>query len=279
MRISLEVSDFLGSRWNRQRMPPSAKILVCCGYLITYWQCEASVEINWTSCSNFIVPCNRLNQSKSWVLNAFLSWDLHNWHINMHEMPWKWQNRMGKMVMCAEIKAVSRRTPELPLSPGRMVTLDRPRNRQGGSCRPLLTVYCRPHGSQVQLWPLAVFTGVHHSVFLSYTVKQSRRVIGLLGVLLTGFLAGDGTGMGCRNIANSVCRGKRGEEEGKWTDWIVCPMRENGSHVTLYHSCVPCKCVSSVPFLTFQLPFPRPLPLQPSEHCLQWLRPGNSLLF
>lgn len=73
-----------------------SKILVCCGYLITYWQCEASVEINWTSCSNFIMPCNRLNQSKSWVLNAFLSWDLHNWHINMHEVPWKCKTEWAK---------------------------------------------------------------------------------------------------------------------------------------------------------------------------------------
>lgn len=102
--------------------------------------------------------------------------------------PGSGKTEWAKMVMCAEIKAISRRTPELPLSPGRMVTLDGPRNRQGGSCRPLITVYCQPHRSQVQLWPLAVFTGVHHSVFLLYPVKQSRRVIGLLGVLLTASL-------------------------------------------------------------------------------------------
>lgn len=157
------------------------------------------------------MPCNRLNQPKSWVLNAFLSWDLHNWHINMHEIHWKWQNRMGKMVVHAEIKAISRRTPELPLSPGWVLTLDIPTNRQGGSWLPLITVYCQIHRSQAQLWLLAVFTWVHHSVFLLYTVKQSRRVIGLLGVLLTGLLAGDSTG--CRNIANDVCRGKVGRKK------------------------------------------------------------------
>lgn len=183
-----------------------SKILVCCCYLITYWQFKASVEINWTSCSNSIMPCNRLNQSKSWVLNAFLSWDLHNWHINM-------QNRMGKMVVRAEIKAISRRTPELPLSPGWVVTLDIPRNRQCGSWLPLITVYCQPHKSQAQLWPLAAFTWVYHSVFFLYTNR-------LLGILLTGLLAGDGTGRGCRTTANDVCRDKEGGR--RETNWLDC---------------------------------------------------------
>lgn len=127
--------------------------------------------------------------------------------------PGSGKTEWAKMVMCAEIKAISRRTPELPLSPGRMVTLDGPRNRQGGSCRPLITVYCQPHRSQVQLWPLAVFTGVHHSVFLLYPVKQSRSHW-TVGRTSDSFLAGDGTGMGCRNVANDACRGKVGRRKG-----------------------------------------------------------------
>lgn len=62
----------------------------------------------------------------------------------MHEVHWKGPNRMGKMVRHAEIKAISRRTPELALSPGWVVTLDIPRNRQGDSWLPLITVYCEP---------------------------------------------------------------------------------------------------------------------------------------
>lgn len=85
---------------------------MCYGYLITYWQFKASVEVNWTSGTNFIMPCNRLNQSKSWVLNAFLSWDLHNWHINMHEINWKWQKEVGKMFTSVQIKAFAKRAPE-----------------------------------------------------------------------------------------------------------------------------------------------------------------------
>lgn len=61
------------------------------------------------------MPCNRLNQSKSWVLNAFLSWDLHNWHINMHEINWKWQNGVTTMFTTVKIKAVAQRAV---LSPG-----------------------------------------------------------------------------------------------------------------------------------------------------------------
>lgn len=64
------------------------------------------------------MPCNRLNQSKSWVLNAFLSGDLHNWHINMHEINWKWQNRVGKMFTSVKMKAVAKGAPEHTLSPG-----------------------------------------------------------------------------------------------------------------------------------------------------------------
>lgn len=78
------------------------------------------------------------------MLNAFLSWDLHNWHINMHESHWTGRDRMGEMVRRAEMKAISRRTPELPLSPGWVVILDIPRNRQGDSWLPLITVYREP---------------------------------------------------------------------------------------------------------------------------------------
>lgn len=51
---------------------------------------------------------------------------------------------MGEMVRHAEMKAISRRTPELPLSPGWVVILDIPRNRQDDSWLPLITVYREP---------------------------------------------------------------------------------------------------------------------------------------
>lgn len=64
------------------------------------------------------MPCNRLNQSKSWVLNAFLSWDLHNWYINMPVINWKWQNGVGKMFTSVKLQALAQSTPENTQSPG-----------------------------------------------------------------------------------------------------------------------------------------------------------------
>lgn len=120
----------------------------------------------------------------------------------------------AKMVMCAEIKAISRRTPELPLSPGRMVTLDGPRNRQGGSCCPLITVLLP--ATQVSSTALA-FGCVHWGPPLSLpfvsckAIQESHWTVGRTS---DSFLAGDGRGMGCRNVANDACRGKVGRRKG-----------------------------------------------------------------
>lgn len=76
----------------------------------------------------------------------------------MHGIHGEGTNRMGKMVRRAEIKAISRRAPELPLSPGWVATLDIPRNRQGDSWLPLITVYREPPRFQAQFWPSARFT-------------------------------------------------------------------------------------------------------------------------
>lgn len=57
----------------------------------------------------------------------------------MHEINWKWQNKMAKMFMSTEMKAILRKAPEHPLSPEWVTTLDTPGNRQGGSWPPLIT--------------------------------------------------------------------------------------------------------------------------------------------
>lgn len=119
------------------------------------------------------MPCNRLNQPKSWVLNAFLSWDLHNWHINMHVINWKWQNGVGKMFMTVKLQALAPRAPENRQSVSWVVaTLVIPRLRQGSSWPSLVTasVLSVIHGlsSAVALagftWVLCLFFFIYNAI-------------------------------------------------------------------------------------------------------------------
>lgn len=156
------------------------------------------------------MPCNRLNQSKSWVLNAFLSWDLHNWHINMHVINWKWQDGVGKMFVSVKLQALAQRAPEHTVS-WVMATLDIPRIRQGSRWPSLVTdsvlsVIHRLSSSMA----FAGFTWMLYLFFLLY-IMQSHRVSRLMDGLLTGLLAGHDTGLRIPTTTNDVCKGR-----GEW---------------------------------------------------------------
>ena len=181
---------------------------MCYGYLITYWQFKASVEVNWTSCTNFITPCNRLNQCKSWVLNAFLSWDLHNWHINMHEVNWKWQKEVGKMFMSVQIRHLQGEHLSTA-SPGwwpHQTCLETDRAAAVSDA-----------GTHWSFWLVAGFTGVHYLFFLLY-IMQSRSICRPMDRLATALLAGHDTDLRIRTITNDVCRdwGLGGGNERHW---------------------------------------------------------------
>lgn len=175
------------------------------------------------------MPCNRLNQSKSWVLNAFLPWDLHNWHINMHKINWKWQNRVGKMFMSVKIKAVAKRTPEHALSLGWWPHLTLPRNRQGSSWPPhVMAVSCQWYMGLAQLRLLAGLTWAHYLFFLLYIyIPQFQRGPRLMDILLTGLLASHDTSLRNLTITNDVCRdrGQKKEKKKRDTDWVISPMQ------------------------------------------------------
>lgn len=178
---------------------------MCYGYLITYWQFKASVEVNWTSCTNFITLCNRLNQCKSWVLNAFLSWDLHNWHINMHEVNWKWQKEVGKMFMSVQIRQLQGGHLSTA-SPGwwpHETYLETARGAAGLLCHSQCAV--SDAGTHWSFWLVAAFTWVRYLLFLLY-IMQSQSICRLMDRLVTGLLAGHDTGLRMLTITNDVCR-------------------------------------------------------------------------
>lgn len=171
------------------------------------------------------MPCNRLNQSKSWVLNAFVSWDLHNWHINMHEINWKWQKEVGRMFPCVEMKAFAKRAPEhvCLLSGGHTWHTYEQTGWQLSTHHSQAVVSVRR--TYQGFWPVAAFTWVHYLLFLLYGIAISERL--QADEYTYDWPSGKPWHRPQDSNHNKWCLQRLWGGEGKkrGTDWVVSPMR------------------------------------------------------